>query len=119
MVKASTKREREPASFPQGREMLLSVMENAPIGMSLVDWDGRTVFINQACADMFRTSRAELAALSLSDIIVPEMLEDSAAALQAIIGSRDRIGAAGGSGSRASRSAATRAASSVRKGPSS
>ena len=85
MVKASTKREREPASFPQGREMLLSVMENAPIGMSLVDWDGRTVFINQACADMFRTSRAELAALSLSDIIVPEMLEDSAAALQAII----------------------------------
>ena len=49
----------ELVSFPQSGEVLRGVMENAPIGMSLVDADGRVVYANQAFADMFGRSRSD------------------------------------------------------------
>ena len=75
----------EWASFPQGRELLRSVMENAPIGMRLSHQDGRTAFVNQALADMFRMTRSELAGLSVRDMVVPEMVDEAEAQLAQVI----------------------------------
>ncbi len=86
MTKASILRPQEFASFPKGRELIRVVMENAPIGMSLVDAAGRTTYVNQAFADMFRRSRAELLTLTVRDLVVPETVEEAYAQMEAVVG---------------------------------
>jgi diguanylate cyclase (GGDEF)-like protein/PAS domain S-box-containing protein len=63
----------ELVSFPQSGEVLRGVMENAPIGMSLIDAEGRVIYANQAFADMLRRSRADCIGLTAADIVAPDM----------------------------------------------
>ena len=65
----------ELVSFPRGGEVLRAVMENAPIGMSLVGRDNRVVYVNQAYADMFRRTRAEAVGLTARALVTPEVVE--------------------------------------------
>jgi len=88
MAKARAPLSNEVEAFPEGKEWLLSIMENAPIGMSLVDHEGRTIFVNQAFADMFRMSRSELARQTVRGIVAPEMVEAAEAATRAVISGR-------------------------------
>jgi len=64
----------ELVSFPQSGEVLRGVMENAPIGMSLVDADGRIIYANQAFADMFGRKRSDCIGLGSGDLVVPAMV---------------------------------------------
>jgi diguanylate cyclase (GGDEF)-like protein/PAS domain S-box-containing protein len=65
----------ELVSFPHGGEVLRAVMENAPIGMSLVDGENRVVYANQAYADMFRRTRSEAIGLTARSLVVPETVD--------------------------------------------
>ncbi|MBN9021271.1 MAG: diguanylate cyclase, partial [Rhizobiales bacterium] len=70
--------------FPQGKGLLQAVVENAPIGMRLSRQDGGVSFVNQALADMFRTTRSKLAVLSVRELVVPEMVAEAVAQLDAV-----------------------------------
>ena len=74
----------ELVAFPHGGEVLRAVMENAPIGMSLVDRDSRVVYANQAYADMFRRSRAEAIGLTARALVMPETVERALEMNQAV-----------------------------------
>ncbi len=65
----------ELVSFPHGGEVLRAVMENAPIGMSLVDGENRVVYANQAYADMFRRTRSEAIGLTAQSLVTPETVD--------------------------------------------
>lgn len=65
----------ELVSFPHGGEVLRAVMENAPIGMSLVDAENRVVYANQAYADMFRRTRAEAIGLTARSLVAADTVD--------------------------------------------
>ena len=65
----------ELVPFPQSGDVLRAVMENAPIGMSLVSAEGRVIYANQAFADMFRRSRQDCLGLTARDLVAPGMAD--------------------------------------------
>jgi diguanylate cyclase (GGDEF)-like protein/PAS domain S-box-containing protein len=65
----------ELVPFPQSGDVLRAVMENAPIGMSLVSAEGRVIYANQAFADMFRRPRQECLGLTARELVAPGMAE--------------------------------------------
>ena len=72
----------ELVSFPQSGEVLRGVMENAPIGMSLVDAGGRVVYANQAFADMFGRARSDCIGLEAGDLVAAEDVDGALYDLQ-------------------------------------
>ncbi len=60
--------------FPHNEDVLRSIMENAPIGMSLVDANGRIVYANQSYADMFGRPRDECLGLMVGDLVDQPMV---------------------------------------------
>ena len=88
MVKATLQEDAKLIPFPPGKEFLRVVMENAPIGMTLVRPDGQTIYVNQAFADMFRRSRTEILSLTARDLVAPEMFEQARAQVEAVISAR-------------------------------
>ena len=75
----------ELVSFPQSGEVLRGVMENAPIGMSLVDADGRIIYVNQAFAEMFGRSRSDCIGLGTGELVAPTMTDHAASQIAALI----------------------------------
>src|SRR6186713_1081213 len=75
----------ELVSFPQSGEVLRGVMENAPIGMSLVDSEGRVIYINQAFADMFGRSRSDAIGLTTRDLVAPAMVDLAGEQIRALV----------------------------------
>ena len=75
----------ELVSFPQSGEVLRGVMENAPIGMSLVDAGGRVVYANQAFADMFGRARSDCIGLGAGDLVAPVMVDHATDQIGALI----------------------------------
>lgn len=65
----------ELITFPQSGKVLGAVMENAPIGMSLVSAEGRVIYANQAFADMFRRSRQQCLGLTARELVAPQMAD--------------------------------------------
>jgi diguanylate cyclase (GGDEF)-like protein/PAS domain S-box-containing protein len=61
--------------FPQTGDVLRAVMENAPIGMSLVSAEGRVIYANQAFADMFGRARQDCLGLTARDLVAPGMAD--------------------------------------------
>ena len=88
MTNAPLPRTAELLPFPPGQEFLRVVMENAPIGMTLINLDGRTVYVNQAFADMFRRSRAEIIGLTAHDLMDPGMAEEAVAQVSELLAGR-------------------------------
>ncbi len=88
MVKATMPVSATLIPFPPGKEFLRVVMENAPIGMTLVRPDGQTIYVNQAFADMFRRSRDEILSLTARDLVAPEMFEEAQAQVNAVLSAR-------------------------------
>jgi diguanylate cyclase (GGDEF)-like protein/PAS domain S-box-containing protein len=68
----------ELVPFPQSGDVLRAVMENAPIGMSLVNAEGHVIYANQAFADMFRRSRQDCLGLTARDLVAPGMADRAA-----------------------------------------
>ena len=65
------------AELAVGRELMArqsfaQAFESAPIGMALVDTDGRLVHVNAAFADALRRPAAELAGAVLVDLVIDE-----------------------------------------------
>lgn len=56
-------------AFPNGEEVLRSILEHASVGMSLVDLKGRVVYANRAFADMFGYPLAKCVGLRASDLV--------------------------------------------------
>lgn len=75
----------ELVAFPQSGEVLRAVMENAPIGMSLVDAFGRVTYANQAFADMFRRSRSETIGLTARELVAPSMADRAAEQVRSVV----------------------------------
>jgi diguanylate cyclase (GGDEF)-like protein/PAS domain S-box-containing protein len=71
--------------FPQSGEVLRAVMENAPIGMSLIDAGGRVVYANQAFADMFGYSRSAVIGLTGRELVATPMTDTAIEQLRALI----------------------------------
>lgn len=88
MTKATMPRTADLLPFPPGQEFLRVVMENAPIGMTLVNPDGQTVYVNQAFADMFRRTRSEILSLTVHDLVAPEMAHHAEAQIASVLDAR-------------------------------
>ncbi|HET7716386.1 MAG TPA: diguanylate cyclase [Bauldia sp.] len=65
--------------------MLRQVMENAPIGMSLVGADGRVIYVNQAFADIFGRTRSACLGLGAPDLVAPSMADQTREQIGALI----------------------------------
>jgi diguanylate cyclase (GGDEF)-like protein/PAS domain S-box-containing protein len=87
-TKAKLPRTADLLPFPPGQEFLRVVMENAPIGMTLVNPDGQTIYVNQAFADMFGRTRSEILSLTTHDLVAPEMADEAAAQVAAVLATR-------------------------------
>ncbi len=74
----------ELVSFPQSGEVLRGVMENAPIGMSLVDAEGHIIYVNQAFAEMFGRSRTDCIGLGAGELVAPAMTDHAASQIAAL-----------------------------------
>jgi diguanylate cyclase (GGDEF)-like protein/PAS domain S-box-containing protein len=71
--------------FPQTGDILRAVMENAPIGMALVDAEGRIAYANQSFADMFRRTRSATLGLTANELIDPSMVELTKQQVRAVV----------------------------------
>lgn len=61
-------------SFPNSEEVLRSILENASIGMTLVDIGGNVVYANPAFSTMFGYSIADCIGLRVRDLVDAEMV---------------------------------------------
>jgi two-component system phosphate regulon sensor histidine kinase PhoR len=60
---------------PDAAELWRMTVEHSPVGMALVDLEGRMVSVNQAVADMLGYTREELLSLTFAEVTAPEDLE--------------------------------------------
>lgn len=75
---------------PDAAELWRMTVEHSPVGMALVDLEGRLVVVNQAAADMLGYTREELLSLTFAEVTVPEDLALSERLFgEALAGERD------------------------------
>jgi PAS domain S-box-containing protein len=74
MPPSETARTAELFSFRQSEELLRNIMENAAVGMALVDTEGRVIHANRAYSDMFGYTPSECIGLRASDLVDPAAL---------------------------------------------
>jgi diguanylate cyclase (GGDEF)-like protein/PAS domain S-box-containing protein len=80
-----TERKRAEEAVREAEERFHSAFENAPIGMSLVDLDGRFIQVNRAFSDITGYDGAELLGTSSQSITHPEDLESDLQHLQRMV----------------------------------
>ena len=74
-------RQRAEAALGDSEQLFRYTFEQSAVGMTINDLEGRWLRINQKCCDMVGYSKAELLALTFVDIIHPDDLADSLAAV--------------------------------------
>jgi len=75
----------EILSFPNSGEVLRSILENAPIGMTLVDIGGAVVYANPAFSKMFGYPIADCVGLRVKDLVDGEMVPEAEVQLSGLI----------------------------------
>lgn len=66
-----------PGSTIESEDLLRQIIDNAAVGMALLDADGRCLYVNATLCEMAGYSREECLGLTVDDIIHPEELDDA------------------------------------------
>jgi PAS domain S-box-containing protein len=74
-----TERERAEQALREAQELFRSAFDNAPIGITVSDLDGRYLRVNRALCDILGYPEEELLATTFQDLTYPEDLETSMA----------------------------------------
>ena len=78
-------RQRAEAILGDSERLFRHTFEQAAVGMTINDLNGRWLLINQKCCDMVGYSKAEMLALTFVDIVHPDDLADSLAAFPRLV----------------------------------
>ena len=78
-------RQRSEAALGDSERLFRYTFEQAAVGMTITDLNGRWLLINQKCCDMVGYSKAEMLALTFVDILHPDDLADSLAAFPHLV----------------------------------
>jgi diguanylate cyclase (GGDEF)-like protein/PAS domain S-box-containing protein len=78
-------RNAEILAFPNSGEVLRSILENASIGMSLVNADGTVVYANQSFSEMFGYPMSDCIGLRAGDLVDTAMVPEAAEQLDRLI----------------------------------
>ena len=70
-----TRRKQAAAALQASEAKFRSYIENAPLGVFVVDQYGKYVEVNEAAAEMLGYTKTELLQLSISDVLAPQSLE--------------------------------------------
>lgn len=84
-VEERVERERAEDSQQESEERFRKLFEEAPIGIALINQDGRIVEANQALADMLGYTVTELTGLTFMDVTHPEDIAEDLAAFQKLL----------------------------------
>jgi len=83
--------EQRTAALRASQAHMQAIIENAPLGITLADTEGRILETNQAFQDMMGYSAQELCSMHFSDMTHPDDLEEGKALYQELTaGKRDR-----------------------------
>ena len=78
-------RQRSEAALGDSDRLFRYTFEQAAVGMTITDLNGRWLLINQKCCNMVGYSKAEMLALTFVDMIHPDDLADSLAAFPHLV----------------------------------
>src|ERR687890_897203 len=85
MIRDVTERKRTEDALREARDRFRSIFENAPIGVAMVDLEGRYLQVNHSLCGILGYSERELQALTWQEITYPDDLAASSAYARRIV----------------------------------